>query len=445
MNIQVSSDGLSAVVQGANALITTKNDNPKPTTPVVDDYKIKGNKIAKWGDDNLFPQNVYEECRKNSIIGSTLKKQMGLLYAGGIYTAQWTGEFDDEGNEITKPVFDQNVEDFFKQNNIKKYLREAISDFYWFYNPFPELILSKNKNKITGISAQEAMFCRWSLQNGTTGSIDHCYINANWEGFKDENDPLTETVAVLDPYYDPISTLRGMGETKVIYPTSFPSPGKTYYQLSHWDSVRSGGWLSVAQSIPEFKKYMFENQITLRYHVQIPTSFWTWKYHDWDSFTTVQKVDAMKKEAKFFEDTMTGNKGSFKTLITSYIADEIAQKEYGKWIVTELGAKNNSNLYIEDSGEASSHLLYALGMDPTLVGYSIGKGMGAGSGSDKREAFNMYQLQCQMDRDIILEPLEFIRDYNNWNPKLRFKFRYGMLKTADKLKPTERSLSNESV
>jgi hypothetical protein len=236
-----------------------------------------------------------------------------------------------------------------------------------------------------------------------------------------------------------------MGVEKVIYPTSFPSPGKTYYQLAHWDSVRSGGWLDVANSIPEFKQYMFKNQISLRYHVQIPTSFWTWKYPDWESYTTEQKVKSMKQEAKFFEDTMTGTKGSFKTLITSYIADEVAQKEYGKWIVTELGAKNNSNLYIEDSGEASSHLLYALGMDPTLVGYSIGKGMGAGSGSDKREAFNMYQLQCQMDRDIILEPLEFIRDYNNWDPKLRFKFRYGMLKTADKLKPTERSLSNESV
>jgi hypothetical protein len=351
-------------------------------------------------------------------------------------------DLDDKGNEIVKPVYYQPFEDFKRMTNLNRYLIESITDFYWFYNPFPELILSKDLNKIVGISEQESAYSRWGIQNPDSGLVDYCYINACWGNFKSDSDKTTTKVPVLDPYFDAVGNLKAMGEHKVIYPISYPTPGKTYYQLAHWNSVRSSGWLDVAQSIPKFKKYLFENQITLKYHIQIPNTFWEWKYRDWESMPLVEKKEKINEELKQFEDVMSGADGSFKSLFSSYMADEDG-KEYGKWIVNELGTKNNSDMYIEDSAEASSHLLYALGVDPSLVGYSIGKGMGAGSGSDKREAFNMYQTLCQMHRDIILEPLYFIRDYNNWDPKLRFLFRYNEAKTADKLNPEDRSLSKK--
>lgn len=440
MSIVISEDGLSAVMKSTKAMVTIKNDkSTRPTSPVVDDFTVKNGKVARWGDDNLFPQTVIRESSSNTIIPPTLGKKTELLYSGGIYTAMFQ-DVDDLGNEKVKPVYYQPFEDFKRQTNFTRYLIESITDFYWFYNVFPELILSKDRSKIVGISTQEASYCRWQIQNPSNGLVEYCYINASWENFKSEGDKYTSVVPVLDPYFDAIGNLRDMGEHKVIYPVSYPTPGKTYYQLAHWNGARSSGWLDVAQSIPKFKKYLFENQITLKYHIQIPSSFWEWKYPDWVSMPLKERKDKIDEELKRFEEVMTGTDGSFKSLFSSYIADQDG-KEYGKWIVTELGTKNNSDLYIEDSAEASSHLLYALGVDPTLVGYSIGKGMGAGSGSDKREAFNMYQNLCQLHRDIILEPLNFIRDYNGWDPKLRFLFRYGELKTADKLKPEERGLS----
>ncbi|HMT30417.1 MAG TPA: hypothetical protein PKD91_14175, partial [Bacteroidia bacterium] len=81
------------------------------------------------------------------------------------------------------------------------------------------------------------------------------------------------------------------------------------------------------------------------------------------------------------------------------------------------------------------------GVDPAIIGMTPGKGIGAGSGSDKRIAFNVYVSLCQADRDIILEPLNFIRDYNGWDPELEFRFKYPMITTLDKGKESKQQSS----
>ncbi len=78
----------------------------------------------------------------------------------------------------------------------------------------------------------------------------------------------------------------------------------------------------------------------------------------------------------------------------------------------------------------------ALGLDPTLIGTAPGKGMGAGSGSDKRVALNIYTSMVLAHADIVLEPFHFIRDYNEWNPLIEFKMRKMLINTLDSGKQT---------
>ena len=79
--------------------------------------------------------------------------------------------------------------------------------------------------------------------------------------------------------------------------------------------------------------------------------------------------------------------------------------------------------FIPDSQEATGHILFATGMDPSIVGVSTPGGkMGAGSGSDKREALTIYQTKLWNPRNKSLEWLEFVRDYNGWNPNYKFGF-----------------------
>jgi hypothetical protein len=434
---------MKAVIPGMSALVTTES---LPSIPLVkDDSKANIGSIAKWGEDNLFPQNVIEECSKNTIIPTTLGKKAELLYAGGLYVADFTGEYDDEGNEITKPIYDKEIYDFIKRSNINRYVFEAASDLYWFFNVFPEMILSKDRKKIVALSTQEAAYCRWQKQNPNNGLVEYCYINANWTSYTNAEDDLNTKVAVIDPYYDVTTSIRESGEHKLIYPLSYPTPGKSLYQLAHWNSIRTSNWLDVAQSVPELKKYMYDNQITLKYHVQIPDSYWTWKFSDWDSKEDKEKIALIDAELTLFEKVMTGRKAAFKSFISSYEVEPQTGKEFGKWIITPLGEKNSNNTYMEDSQEASSHILFSLGYPTAFAGITPGKGLNGGGGSDVREMFNMYQEACNSHRDIVLEPLNQIRDYNGWPESRRFKIRYSRLKTADKVKPENRSISNASV
>jgi len=81
-----------------------------------------------------------------------------------------------------------------------------------------------------------------------------------------------------------------------------------------------------------------------------------------------------------------------------------------------------------------------LDLDPTLVGDSPGKNMGSGSGSDKRVAFNAKVALLNPHRELLLEPLYFIAEYNGWKakyPRLEFKFIEVELETLDKGKTSK--------
>ncbi|MNH20583.1 hypothetical protein D3C79_803600 [compost metagenome] len=120
--------------------------------------------------------------------------------------------------------------------------------------------------------------------------------------------------------------------------------------------------------------------------------------------------------------------------MSEYATSASGEKMHG-WEIIPIEDKLKEGAYIEDSQEASAHLMRAMGLDATLVGAGPGRNMGAGSGSDKRIAFNIYVALLQPYRDVILEPLNFISDYNGWTERiegLTWRFREAKLETLDK-------------
>ena len=396
----------------------------KPTAPAV---KASGSGlIAPWGDDNLFPQNVLGKAEK-TFLPSVIQWQVRAMGSRLIYGIE---EIDAAtGEEKFRRVKDPVVEAWLKRTNIGRYCVETASDLYWWGNMFPELILSNDRSEIVSISAQEAMYCRWEVQNQSTGLVDNCYINANWDNGGTEAN--STVVKVIDPYYDPVGSLKARKEFKYIYPLSFPSPGKTYYQLVSWDSVRKNGWLEIAALIPTWKKALMQNQVSIKYHIEIPEYYWSWKYKDWHKMSQAQQTNARSTELSEFNSFLTGEEKAGKSIMTTSKFDEGTNTKYPGWTITALDDKIKDGKYIEDSQEASAHILFAVGLDGTLIGSAPGKGFGAGSGSDKRVAFNMYMELQQPNEDLILEPLHFIRDYNGWNPEYKFKFKRNQISTLD--------------
>lgn len=391
-----------------------------------------GDDVAPWGDDNDFPQKLISVVEQSTEIAPLLDWQARAMQGREVIAVQRVYD-DDSGKFVERVVNDEEIDDFLQDTTTKRYMRESSLDFFYFWNVFPELIKSVKGDKIAYIGTQDASFCRWSKQDNN-GIIRKCYVNANWPDAK-STDKETIKYPVIDPYSTQrIEDVRNSKDDRFIYPISYPSPGKVYYQLSKWHGFIVSGWADIARSIPQAKKSMMKRILSAKYILRIPINYWPAVYPDWKDMTSDQKLAKKKEKLKEINDQLTGMENAGKTIMNEFGKDMFTNQDVPAWEIVEIESNTKSGEHLEDSREASEHLMRAVGVDPTLVGDGPGKKMGGGSGSDKRIAFNIYVALLQAYRDVILEPLYFIAEYNGWRKKykgLKFKTVEVELQTLD--------------
>ncbi|MDO7853155.1 hypothetical protein [Hymenobacter convexus] len=418
--------GASGMRAGRNS---AKPGGAAPTTPVS--RETATGVIAPWGPGNDFPQQVLAAIGKSTIIKPVLDWKTRAVYGKGIIYGKVIG-FKEDGSEIFQRVNDHVVKEFFRKSNLGRFGFEGIQGLMYFANAFPELVLSNDRSQITSICIQDTPFCRYSAQAAGEAVPKWVYISANWPAAQ-PGDGYTTQVPVLDPYFDVVESLRNDTRGfKYIFPLSLPSPGQALYQLAVWNVIVKSGWLDVAQAIPEFKKQLFINQLSIKYIIEADVRYWEWKYPDWAEKKEGDRKSIIAEELEAFEKTMAGTDGAGKSVLAVTMPDPNGGPPVKVFTVTAIDDKIKSGLYIEDSQEASSHIYTALQVDPTLSGISPGKGMGAGSGSDKRVAFNAFVATHAFYQDLILEVLNLVRDYNGWDPELEFRFLNPEINTLDK-------------
>lgn len=412
-----------AFIPGIKAALTfpySADEQKKgPTTPFDDETETTiTNEIADWGATNDYPQKIINYA-KGTFIPEALDRKIRFLYSCQPYFVKVI-DVDADGNEIYgRTDFNAEWNKFIRSAAFNRYRLEAITDLYWFFNVFPELNVSVDRSKIVGITTQDASFCRWGKQNDK-GQIDFCYIDANWP---DSTEATRVKVPTFDRYsFKAIDKVRGGSSYNYIYPLSYPTPGKVYYQLAHWHHVVDSKWLDVLKAIPIFKKALMDNQLTIKYHINVPSWWWEWKYPGFREFTPERKKEIKTNEITAFSAFFTGEKQG-NTLMTDFYSNPEMGKEYAKWDINVLENKTKDGMYIEDSQEASSYMLYCLGLDEALFGKGPGKGMGAGSGSDKLVAFNAYMATVAPHLDCVYEPVHFIQQYNGWPDDLVLRFK----------------------
>jgi hypothetical protein len=411
-----------------------KQGGAAPTSPVERD--VSG-LVAPWGPGNDFPQQVMSEIAKSTIIGPVLDWKTRAVYGKGIIYGKVTG-YKPDGSEIFQRLKVPAVQAFFRRSNLHRFGFEGIQGLVFFANAFPELVITNDRSEVYSLCIQDTSYSRYSVQKPGEAVPRSVYISAGWPNAA-PGDGYTTEVPVLDPYHDPVETLRADTRGfKYIYPLALPSPGQALYQLVAWNPIRKSGWLDVAQAIPEFKKQLLKNQLTIKYIIEADIRYWQWKYPDWNDKPEQDRKRIIEEELEQFEATMTGTDGAGKSILTVTMPDpNVPGGTIKVFTVTAVDDKLKSGLLLEDSQEASSHIYTALQVDPTLSGISPGKAMGAGSGSDKRVAANLFFVTHSFLQDLLLEVLHFVRDYNGWDPDLEFRFLSPQINTADK--PTETS------
>jgi len=426
-----------ALLPASNAVVSFGGGAPnaQPTQPIVkDNLVISSQEIIPWGSANDFPQKVLERGRRSTIIPTALKWQANLISQKVI---PYLVDEDDEGKEVLQKVRDPEILEFLNNRHFKRYVRETANDIFWFLNIFPELILSKNRQKITHIHPNEAAYSRFGQQNKNTGVSEFAYVNANWQNAYASSEE-TIKIRLLDPYeYDLVNWTREKHSNvfKFIYPSSYPTPGNTFYQLAHWDGIRTSGWLDVLEKVPALKKALFENQMTIKYHIQIPREYWKEEYKgEWEKATASERDTIRTNKMLEINRRLIGVENSGIAIATEFGVSAIDMKTIEGWKIDALPDKLKDGAYLADNMEATAHLLYALGIDPALFGFAS-KEMGSRSGgSDKRESLLIYLSQIEPYRDVLYEPLNFVAEYNGWKkkyPTLEFRSKQTILTTLD--------------
>lgn len=420
----LSSTGTSALIASKGMLVTMGEKQPRFIASVE---KKKGSKpYVPWGDDNLFPKRVWEECNTSTIIPSILKRVALFIYGGGPVFGFL--EYDSNGNEIFIPQMDKmpEVVAMMRGMNAERYMLEASVQFAWYMNVFPSIILSGDRNQIAQIKVRKSPHCRFGWQDETTGNIEECYINANWGNGGDESNSLI--LPVIDPYYYPAESLRMRQDGfEYIYPISFPDPINNFYQLADWDGARTSGWLEFAKSIPEFKSAIMKNQATIKYHVEIADFYWLHRYPNWESLDESERKTRRQQVLDEFNGKLTASENAGKSLLSTFSTE--GGKEISGWKITVLKNEFKGGEYLDDSSEAASHIMNAFGVDPAIFGSGPGKNFGGNTGADKGIAFNISQIQAKAYQDLLLQPFGLMRDYNGLDPRLVFRCRQSLITT----------------
>ncbi len=382
------------------------------TTPPVPAWTDNGYTWAYWGDDDLLPSKMREKIEAVPIAGTVLAKKISMLEGNGLVYFK-TSELAN-GAQVER-AYDPRVEEWMAENRInEEWFPAQCADYCLPFNCFSEIILSNDKKQVTNlyhISAEHARLSKANARNQVNWLM-YSYHFPFGTAQADQN----RVIMPLYKWYDRENFLNGLSGRKFGWHTRFPSPGMIYYARPWWIGLfKENGWLDVSSNVPKIVNAMQKNQIALKYIICIPESYFIIRHPDWTTYTAAKRTVVINNKVKEINDYLAGVDNTGKSLVNLFKENEITGAAYGKIEIIAVDDKAKTGTWVPDSYAADQQIVQGFGMDPSQIGLQPNGGkMGAGSGSDKRESYNLMVTLNTPDQRRILEPLNWISRYNGW-------------------------------
>jgi len=398
-----------------------------------------GKKYIEWGDSDKFPTTLAKAVRKNGSASSAMRVKERTHYGNGL--TLYKNSKSETGKKVVEfvPIDEEpTIETFLKKIRYKLFLQETIKDLEWFNIAFPEFVLSVDRKSIASVRRQKTAWCRYGAPNNK-GFVDKIYVSSKFGNVSnidvDDNEYVSE-IPLINPYLTKEEIIEYCIEKNIdrfVIPFGYPLSDESFYPEADWHSILNSGWLDVANSVPEYKLNIFKNQVSIKYLIEIDERYFEKTYQEeWHKYPLEQKLAIRKEIIQTITDELSGNKNSGKS-ISSIMFTDAKDSQISAIKITPIDDKFKDGSYLPEAEAANSEVLFAMGVDPSVIGAGIPGGkLGAGSGSDKRVAFNIMQALKSSDRDVSLSVLEFIQDFNGWNPKIKFAYENTEITTLDK-------------
>lgn len=396
-----------------------------------------------WGVNDDFPKVIANLMRKTTVGRAGLQRLTKYLYGQRIitYTIE---EISESGKEVIKMKRLPEWEEIVKRSNFKGLRLINGQDYSYFAIAYVELIFNKDKSKVLSMHAHKASNCRLAPID-STGRIPLVYVSGNFPEAQAKDCQKIPVIDMMEYPYQIEEIRKDKTKFKYIMPLFWPDVLNSYYPVVFWDSARESGWLDIATSIPAYKKALFKNQMSLKYHIKVPQAYFSFRYSNWQTMDQKVKDEIIEGLYNEVDEMLTGAENAQKAIMTFTDTDKITQKEIGSWTIDVIDDKIKQGSYLPDSAAANSEILFAMGMNPAISGQGNTGGSYTGGanngGSNIRESGLDLRSQLRADRDILLTPFDFIKLYNNLDPEVEIGIQDMVLTTLDQGKGTEKVVS----
>lgn len=443
MSDYIFSENGMGYMPGVKAAVTVGDSRdfyPEPDDTIeVESKKLKRG-IVPWGENNKLPADLLQKVEKSTDLSSGLFFNVLTGYGDGIEPVRYIYDQDGKVEKVQIVRDNKEINEFFELNDMKRYLVEQLTDLNYFYNTFPELVLNK-KRKVVELYHREAFFSRWEEMNDKGVVERHAYSSKWGDTISEEDVIVTSVLNSRRPMLDLLERIgkraRTNGKTKdddeyrYIVPVVIPTPGRRYYQKPYWYSIIESGWYDFAVAIPQFKKYMLSNQMTIKYHIQIHKNYFPEIFKEENITTEKGKKERIKKEYENIKKILTGMENAGQTIISRINKDQSGNEIEMLKITAIDSNKPQGGDYIGDIEEVSNIIFNSLHVHPSVIGAVPGKNKGSFSGTDKRELFIIKQALLKPIRDRLLLPLYLIKKVNGWPEDIHFAIPNIQLTTLD--------------
>ena len=384
-----------------------------PTNVPVPTWTDGGTRWAFWGDNDLLPTRMREKVERVPIAGAALMKKINFMQ-GDDLVFYYLDEFKVDGFNAT-PIWNSEIEDWMLVNRIQEEWWPAqCADFCLPYNCFSEIILTNDKSKVENLYHISAEHARLSKAKDSN-RIDYLLYSYYFASGTAQNDK-NRVAMPLYKWFDAEKFMNGLRSRKFAWHTRFPTPGMIYYSRPWWLGLfKESGWMDVSDNVPKIVNAMQNNQVSLRYLIQYPESYFVFRNPNWHSMTGDERQKIFDDKQSELTTYLTGPAASGKTLMTTFRENEHNGAALGKVEIIAVDDKFKSGQWVPDSNCADSQIVQGLGLDPSQIGLAPQGGkMGAGSGSDKLQSYNQAVILNTADQRLVLEPLTWVANYNKW-------------------------------
>lgn len=438
------------VTAGGKELVTFSD-----TTDIVTDRKetaypveCKGHKnpiyFVPRGTNNQLAYEIMRRIAENVTVSSNIKHKTNIVSGHGIVVYR---KVKGENGEVKKEEVTHDecpaIFDFIEANDYDLIREEIANDLIIFDEAYVKYIFSREDTpRLVQVKAMETTCSLVSELDEKSGKSEWHGYSAEWQDGTASDvvaTPLLDRQAAIYDLRQRMGQLPGangkreIGKDRAfVHNLRVPTPGRFYYSRPYWWSVFASGWYDFSAAIPVYKKALIKNQMALRYIIYIREEYWAKAYKE-NNITKVEDMVAFKtKFLTELNDFLAGEDNAGKGFVSNFKYDKVKGHEEKDIIIQSLENKQlMGGEYIEDSEEVSNTICYAMGVHPSIIGASPGKGKSI-NGTEARELYIIEQAMMKKYQDLTLQPLYVAKRMNNWPENIYFEVCNCQLTTLDK-------------